>query len=130
MVSLDTISTVAPITAAVADVPSQFSQEAGNKATNAIVQMTGFFSANKAGYVFRDIVDQGKSILNAIGMVSRCTSMNLDPNKIRQNQTNSTEEEYLLWTKDVVRFFISLIGISKTFLDTMCYDMKRLETVH
>ena len=104
MVSKDTIDTVAPITAAVADVPSEFSQDAGNIATNAIVQMTEVFSANKADYLFRDIVDQGKSILNAIGMVSKCTSMNLDPNKIRQNQTNSTEGDNLLWTKHVVCF--------------------------
>ena len=102
MVNISTLETVAPITAAVADMPSQFSQKSGNVATNALVQMTEIFWGNQLEYIFRDIVDHGKNLLAAIGMVSKSTALNLDPKKVKGNSTNTTEKDYLLWTKDVV----------------------------
>ena len=105
MVNLNTVDTVAPITASVAEMPSEFSQDSGTMATNAITKMTEIFSKSQVNLIFRDVVDQGKNLLAAMGMVSKSASVNLDPNKIKRNDSNTTEQDFLKWTSDVVCYF-------------------------
>ena len=109
MINVNTVDTIAPVTAAVADVPSQFSQKAGNVAKNAITKMTEIYTGNQIGHISRDVVDKGKGLLAAIGMVSKSASANLDPRKTGKNDGNSTGEGYLSWNKDEVCYFELLL---------------------
>ena len=99
MISVNTTDTIAAVTAAVADEPSEFSQKAGNVAKNAITQMTDIYTGNQIRHISRDLFDKGKGLLAAIGMVSKSAAVNLDPSKTEKNNTNTTENDYLSWNK-------------------------------
>ena len=102
MVNSSSDDVIAPVIATIAKMPSEFSLKAGILATEAITRMADKFVIEQVNVIFRDVVDRSKSLLAAIGMVSKSTSVNLDPNKVKRNETNATDADYLLWEKDEV----------------------------
>lgn len=99
MVNRSSDDVIAPLIAIIAEKANQFSQKSAKIATNSMIEMTGEFVNDQLNIIFRDLVDRGKSLLAAIGMVTKSASKNLDPKRIRMNETNSTD--YLLWEKNV-----------------------------
>ena len=101
MVNTSSDDIIAPLIAMLAEVPGEFSQGSGKVATDGIVEMTSNLVKGNDGVIFRDLVERGKSLLAAIGMVMKSTSVNLNPNFKAKNESNSTENPLQWQTSDV-----------------------------
>ncbi|XP_065069836.1 uncharacterized protein LOC135694887 isoform X2 [Rhopilema esculentum] len=97
MLNASSDEVIAPQIALLAQEPSQFTLESANIATDLINVMTDRLLQTQSTILFRDIVYRGQNILAAMGTVTRSASVNLDPNRIAKNDSNSTEEDLLLW---------------------------------
>ena len=97
MLNASSDEVIAPQIALLAQEPSQFTLKSANIATDLINVMTDRLLQTQRTILFRDLVYRGQNILAAMGTVTRSASVNLDPNRMAKNDSNSTEEDLLLW---------------------------------
>ena len=107
MVGTASDDVIAPLISLLAEVPSEYSFASGSSSTNGLGQMTSALIKDQANVIFRDIVSRSKSLLAAMGMVMKSTSINLDPNLKAKNESNFTENP-LRWTTPEVCIFTCL----------------------
>ena len=107
MVNTSSDDVIAPLIATLAKEPSEFSQASGLLATKASIKMVDRMVQNQSNIVFRDVVSRSKSLLAAMGMVMKSTSVNLDPNLVGKNESNSSVD-FLLWEMAQVSFIVCL----------------------
>ena len=97
MVGTASDDVIAPLIALLAEVPSEYSFTSGRSSTDGIGQMTSALIKDEGNVIFRDVISRSKSLLAAMGMVMKSTSINLDPNLKVKNESNFTENP-LRWT--------------------------------
>ena len=100
---------IAPLISLLAEVPNEYSFASGSASTDGLKQMTNALVSDEQNIIFRDIVSRSKSLLAAMGMVMKSTSVNLNPNLKVKNESNFTENP-LKWTTPQV---CSLVYLQK-----------------
>ena len=98
---------IAPLISLLAEVPNEYSFASGSASTDGLKLMTNALVSDEQNIIFRDIVSRSKSLLAAMGMVMKSTSVNLNPNLKVKNESNFTENP-LKWTTPQVSLLFYL----------------------
>ena len=101
MVNSSSDDVIAPLIAMLAEVPSEYTQASAAASTEALSQMVNGLIEGQQSVIFRDIVSRSKSLIAAMGMVMKSTSVNLDPLLKVKNESNFTDNP-LRWTTSEV----------------------------